>query len=158
MIPMNPMQFLSMFPLPQQPTREPQVNHPSRVDVAIRILNDLAAKIMPRVAVNDMQIEEITPPELTLHEKALQQVCCQTLQDYLKGNLIPDVWEQKGLMQGEHGSGGILMACFRCYGDGGRFPKAGCVVCKGTGNVLILPSVLGRDQPNSPSGDEGEPT
>lgn len=138
------MQYLAMLPMFNQRQERPPAQHPDRVDVAIRVLNDLTQKTMPRVAVNDMAIEEVSIPELTIHEKSLQQVCCQTLQDYLKGNLIPDVWEQQALVEGRKGSGGTLLACFRCYSSGNK-PRSGCMLCKGTGNLIVLPSFVTDD-------------
>lgn len=120
----------------QQKTESP----PPRIRVAMEFLTDLTIKTAPRVAANDMGFHEIDPQKLTLPETQAMNAACLCLTDYFKGELRPDRYEnneQRYLPENVRGPGTILR-CIRC-GVGG-VPDATCIVCNGSGSVLIFPT------------------
>lgn len=126
--------------VPQQQRNED--SPPVRVLVALSFLRDLAQKEMKRVAINDLQIQEIDGAVLTKDESNAKTAAHVMLGDYFRGTLEPDrleaVQEQfarKELEQKE--DSGKLLHCPSCVPGS---PSVGCRLCNGGGWCILIPA------------------
>ena len=113
---------------------------PARVRMALAFLDHMVIKRITRVAVNDISIEEIQPPRLTVEEETAQGAACDLLTQYFNGKLKHDKWEQTDLelrSKPEMETDVTMMNCFGCGGSGS--PQ--CRICKGAGKVVVKPVV-----------------
>lgn len=132
-----------MIPMPMMsPHRSQDVLPPARVRAALEFLTDLTFKTMPRVAVNDISIEEIEGQRLSQHEARAQQNACNMLCDYFTGSLAPDFWEREKIrlenanVNGMSGPGTVI----RCLACSPGPPRPDCHLCKGGGTILVFPT------------------
>lgn len=128
------------------PWQQPQTNQrpilpneaPARVFVAIRYLNDLTAKTMTRVAVNDVGFQELDGQKLTPCEVEAGRAACEALTAYLKGRMTPDAWEDVILGEAEpREPEGQVMRCMAC--EGASNAPNQCSMCRGEGRVIVYP-------------------
>ena len=143
----QPAFFPMAFPIQGPSVREDQP--PARVRLAVDFLALLIHKQMPRAAVNDMAIEWAEGQKLTGPEVESHIAACDLLTDYFRGRLRSDPWE-KQLMNRErlrtelekeqatagHGKTCLAMRCLNCPTG---HPRPDCVMCRGSGNVLVYP-------------------
>lgn len=134
---MNPSSFLP-FPLtlirPVEQEKNQSNDPPARVQAALRFLDSLSSKISPKAAVNDMSIEWAEMPLLSKQEVATQDAACTMLQDYFSGRMLPDNFERMTNRAFE-GRIGTFVRCFVCYPEQA---KSTCILCKGTGQLLVF--------------------
>jgi hypothetical protein len=128
---------LLLAPPQQRESVQPQAP-PARVRVALEFLRDLTFKTMPKVAINDVAIEDVPLQKLTAEEEAAQDAACFLLSSYFNGRLQLNVQEKSELEQSKRADGpGVVMKCQLCYGG----PiNPGCALCKGSGNVIVFPA------------------
>lgn len=132
---MNPPQGFMPYPImafPPPPQREDSIP-PARVRVAVEFLNNLSFKTMPRVAMNDVNIETIDGQKLSLREQEAQSAACNLLISYFKGELPQDVFEKQEVL-----GKGTIINCLAC--NPSRPPSPSCRICQGTGSLIVFPS------------------
>lgn len=121
---------------------------PARVKVAMSFLNDLSTKTMSRAAVNDMSIEIIPGQNLSEKEQGAMNAACHLLVDYFEGNLDYDVRERAEIEERQRTTddmtNGVLISCVSCRSGPVR---KDCILCRGTGQLLVIPPNGGEDQP-----------
>lgn len=120
--------------VPSQTSTEP----PARVKVALEFLAHLTLKTMPRVAINDLQIQEIDGQRLTAHEQTAQMTACEVLCDYFRGKLPVSRWE-KPIVSEENSPprGSNIINCPACMPGPAR---PSCYLCRGVGSVAVYPT------------------
>ncbi len=140
----QPQPFSFMMPLQQmiqQFQRQQQDQPPARVCVALEFLGNLSVKTMIRAVVNDHPggIEQIPGQTLTSPEKDAQTAACVMLENYFAGQLAANQWEKQEIadsLPSPQKHAGMLIRCIACS-PGPTNPN--CVVCKGCGELLIVP-------------------
>ena len=122
-----------MIPLPMFfPQGQQQHDQaPPRVQVALAFLRHCTAKQSAAIAVNDIAIEEFPGQTLTMEEKAAHAQACRMLAGYFNGSLNIEGTEHPDRK-------GRLLNCPNCGGTGPG--RAGCVLCTGSGSVMIYPA------------------
>jgi hypothetical protein len=145
----NGQQFGGFFPIMVQPqqlsfkSREGADDKPpARVMVALDFLQSLIIKTIPRVAVNDMSIEVISPLPLSDEEESARATACSLLTQYFAGKLVPSLWEKTELTEREEilkkgGEAGSIINCPACLAK--NYVAAECQFCNGKGKVMLHP-------------------
>lgn len=111
---------------------------PARVRAAMTFLSELGTRSLPRAAVNDMSIELLNPPELSISELDARSKAANLLADYFDGSLEPSIWEdEKETSKSPTGLPGLYSRCPFCAQTSKASP--GCPCCKGSGEVMIYP-------------------
>ena len=130
--------FMGLMPF-QYPTREANPDlPPARVRAAMEFVNSLTYKTMARVALNDLQIQEIPGQKLTDEELTAQATAFNLLSSYFSGRLKPDDWEKLDLeVPNKSDQAGSVINCPICIGSSSR---ADCILCKGRGQVVVYPT------------------
>ncbi len=137
---MNPYQIVP-FPFGWQPPASLAPAHsaapPARVRFALELLQHLTHKTTSRAAANDISIEILPGQVLTREESLAQTNACRLLSDYFTGNLGPSEWEQRTEESDPPTRRpGMIVRCFVCAPNP---PQATCVLCKGSGELLVFP-------------------
>lgn len=137
------------FMIPIQSCEEMQKSElvpPARVQVAMGFLNYLQNKMMTRVAINDISIEEVSGQVPTVDEKNTHSTACQVLQKYFKGNLKITEWETLNDFGDDRDAGECrpdpeIYSCPSCLlgKPEGTVPQKTCKICEGQGKVVIFP-------------------
>lgn len=111
---------------------------PPRVRAAMSFLFDMGSRSMPRAAVNDMSIEVLNPPDLSIPEIDARNSAAHLLSDYFEGTLQPSIWEnEKEAAKSPTGLPGLYTRCPFCTRANKPLPDCPC--CKGSGEVMIFP-------------------
>ena len=139
-----PFPFFGSWPPFQQPQQIAEAGQPpARVRIALEFLTNLSSKTMLRAAANDLSIEVIPGQDLTSNEKDAQLAACDMLADYFGGRLKQDIWEKAEFDMtlrriGSSEMPGVIIRCVLCAPGPGRVD---CGLCRGTGSLLIFPSL-----------------
>lgn len=122
----------------QQPPedREP----PMRIRVAMDFLRLVTHKTSDGAVPHGVGAEHIEGQKLVPAETAAQTAACELLRNYFRGELKPDVWEEKAKEEKKENPAGVgrLISCVLCSGK--QRPDPDCVFCKGMGTLLIYPT------------------
>jgi hypothetical protein len=131
------------FAMPeQQSVANNQETPPARVMVALRFLNDVTAKKMPKVVpMGEWKCEIVDGLKLTPTETNAEMHAHELLVDYFKGDLKADWREQLDVdaykeIQGRKIEERPSISCPVCIPTN---PSPNCMYCDGTGRCLILP-------------------
>lgn len=143
-----------MMPFMQQEEQHqppPDVMVPPRVRQAMEFIQMMTGKTMDRPAMTENQIQIVEGQELTDEEKNALATACNLVSRYFAGQLKPDAWESLRFdalkKKAEQGSTpGRIIGCVACNPMGP--PNKGCVLCSGTGKILVQPV----GQPPQPQG------
>lgn len=127
---------------------------PARVRTAAAVLTHLTDKTADRPVLTEQHgLETIAGQKLTQPELDLQRQACETLEQYLAGELKPNVWEAQELEPPAAPKPIVTLSlgCPVCYEMGANTRgKKNCPMCKGRGRLLIL------DPATDKGGDDGQ--
>jgi hypothetical protein len=140
---------------PQQ-TQVPDIAVPARVNKAMEFLSLLAGKRRRLPAATEHNIEVVDQDQLCSEEEATRDAALQLLAKYFDGTLSHDAWEDlrfKALRKrSEMGlNEGRVIGCIGCHP---MRPDPSCLLCKGTGKILVQP--LGSMPMGQQTNDENE--
>jgi hypothetical protein len=124
---MVPFPFLGHAPPPDHAERLV----PARVRAALSWLAQAAAKAAPRVAVNDITMQEFDGQPLDVEEVAATRAAARLLAAYFDGEFVPTKADEP-----PKPDRGAILTCPMCVAAGAARKK--CELCGGTGVVLVL--------------------
>ncbi len=118
---------------------------PARVRTALEYLGLCTFKTLPRIAVNDMAIEQFDGMKLETDERDARDSACKLLKNYFDGKLSHtdaeaitlnnlDSSKDKGMGRGSY------INCPACVQSKGMADPR-CRLCQGVGEVIIYPAI-----------------
>lgn len=139
-------------PLPNQRYISANTVVPQRINVAMEYCNFIAARMTPRIAVTELNVEVVEPKELTDDEANAYATANRVISQYLGGQLPMDAWEKVKVVEliEQNSSSGHVMSCFACGSNRSPIVRSKCVFCKGTGSIIVSPVVAESDYPTTP--------
>jgi hypothetical protein len=130
-----------LFPFFQQPRPFSEDRVPARVQIAMRLLDQLAEKASVHQAAEMDQHDgfmNAKGQELTEDEKDAVKTSCLTLSKYLAGKLEPSDWEKADQKKNSKQRGIEAPCPFCCNRGSMNYENVVCPACGGDRQVLIM--------------------